>query len=288
MAVKEVFKVRTLKEAHHLLGTHQQEACLIAGGTDVLVKMREGDLKETVLIDISDLEDLSHIRFTETHCEIGGVVKFTQVVKNDKVKELFSGLWQACYSVGAPQIRNAGTLGGNLANGSPAADSAPPLLALGASVVISSENGVREVSLSDFYLDKGKTVIESHEILETIRIPLCKGPYQINFAKLGLRNALAISRLSVGIYYCLDEFLVIRDLRIASGSIGLSPLREREMEAFLLGKPLNKATVQMGAEAFSNVVLQRLSGRSTCGFKKEAVKGVFTQAMTQGREDYFG
>lgn len=284
MAIQGLFKASSITEIHDTLEAHKGNIALLAGGTDVCVKMREGHLKAEYLLDISDVPALGIIDWQEDYLSIGSAVKFSEVVADQRVKETFWGLWSACLSVGAPQIRNMGTLGGNLANGSPAADSAPPLLALDASLRISSKAQSRDVKLSDFYLDKGKTVIGENELLEAILIPIPKQDFTISFAKLGLRNALAISRLSASMYMVLDEYQVIREIRCASGSIGLSPLREPLLEAFLQGKPLNQSTLQMGTEVFSNIVSERLSGRSTCGFKKEAVKGVFLKAMTQTGE----
>lgn len=284
MAIQGLIKAKNTLEIHDALEAHKGNICILAGGTDVCVKIREGHLKEQHLLDISDVPELSAIQWEEEWLSIGAAVKFSEVVADPRIKETFWGLWSSCLSVGAPQIRNMGTLGGNLANGSPAADSAPPLLALDATLRLSSKEQTREVKLSDFYLDKGKTVIAENELLEAILIPLPKKAFTISFAKLGLRNALAISRLSASIYMVLDEYQVIREIRCASGSIGLSPLREPLLEAFLQGKPLNQSTLQMGTEVFSNIVSERLSGRSTCGFKKEAVKGVFLKAMTQTGE----
>ena len=282
MAVEQVLKVNSISEIHNGLETFKETAALIAGGTDLCVKLREGHVKETVLIDISDVEALKLIEETADGYWIGAAASFTQVIEHPGLRIKYPGLWKACQSVGAPQIRNAGTIGGNLANGSPAADSAPPLLALNAKVKLSSKQGERWVDLSDFYLDKGKTVLEKNEVMEGILIPKINQPYTIGFEKLGLRNALAISRLSVSVYMVLDELQLIREIRIASGSLGLSPMRESLMEAFLIGKPLNEPTISLGADAFGNIVEKRLAGRSTCPFKKEAIKGIFRAAMQGG------
>lgn len=284
MAVEQVIKVGLISEIHEHLETYKGTAKMICGGTDLCVKLREGHVKETVLIDISDVKALKSLSEQEDGFWIGASATFSDIVENAEIRFKFPGFWKACQSVGAPQIRNRGTVGGNLANGSPAADSAPPLLALKARLKISSKAGVRWVELSKFYLDKGKTVLEANEVIEGILIPTSQGPYQHGFEKLGLRNALAISRLSVSVYMVLDEFQLIREIRVASGSLGLSPMREPLIEAFLIAKPLNEQTISLGADAFSNVVLDRLSGRSTCAFKKEAVKGIFRAAM-QG--DYY-
>lgn len=288
MPIEQVLKVSQIKEIHQILNEAGSKAMLIAGGTDVCVKLREGHVKAELLVDISDVSELRkicekvEIPMVGTGVLIGAGITFSEVVESQFMRENFEGLWEACHSVGAPQIRNRGTVGGNLANGSPAADAAPPLLALNGKLKLSSLDGERWVDLSDFYLDKGRTVLKSDEVLEGIFIPESKGTYIHRFEKLGLRNALAISRLSLSVWMTLDEGNIIRELRMASGSLGLSPMREPMLEAFLIGKPYNEQTISLGEEAFSNVVQERLAGRSTCPFKKEAIKGVFRALMTGG------
>lgn len=282
MAVEQVLKLRQLQDVHEGLEKHQGNVVMIAGGTDLCVKLREGHVSETVMLDISDVAELREIGEREDGFWIGAALSFSEVLANETVKTNYAGLWKACASVGAPQIRNKGTIGGNLANGSPAADSAPPLLALNAMLKISSKAGERRVALSDFYQGKGKTVLAANEVIEGMLLPKLPAGSYLGFEKLGLRNALAISRLSVSVYFVLDELQVIREVRIASGSLGLTPTREPLMEAFLGGKPFNEPTISLASDAFSNIVAERLAGRSTCPFKKEAIKGIFRAAMQGG------
>lgn len=279
MAVETLLKARSLDDCWDFMRKYPEDFCLIAGGTDVCVKIREGDLKETALLDISDLVNCLGIEVTETAVGIGSAVKFADITQSPILRQYYPGLVAAVQTIGAPQIRHMGTLGGNLANGSPAADSAPPLLALEATLEIVSEKGKRSVALKDFYLGKGKTVLGQGEILTRIWVPKPEALERVSFAKLGLRNALAIARLSIAVNLQLDESLNIVKAVVASGAIGLNPMREPEIEALLLGRRLDEQTTLMGAEAFSTVVATRLKGRPTCPFKQEAVKGVFTEAM---------
>lgn len=279
MAVETLLKARHMEACWDFMNKHPEDFCLIAGGTDVCVKLREGELKETALLDISDLEPCLGIVITDDSVGIGSAVKFADLTRNPVLSHYYPGLVQAINTIGAPQIRHMGTLGGNLANGSPAADSAPPLLALEAVLEIASEKATRQVALKDFYLGKGETVLDRHEILTRIWLQKPKAGEKVSFAKLGLRNALAIARLSIAVNLKLDEDQNIVKAAVASGAIGLNPMREPEIEALLKGKRLDQTTTELGAEAFSHVVATRLKGRPTCPFKQEAVKGVFTEAM---------
>lgn len=279
MAIETILKARSLEACWEFMKQHPNDFELIAGGTDVCVKLREGELGCTSLLDISDLEPCLGIVEQGVRVGIGSAVKFADLTQDRSLITRYPGLIKAIASIGAPQIRHMGTIGGNLANGSPAADSAPPLLALEATVEIASETGLREVALKDFYLGKGKTVVLKDEIITRIWLNSPSHRERVSFAKLGLRNALAIARLSLAVNIVLDDNDVIVKAVVASGAIGLNPMREPEIESLLVGKKISEALTKEGAEAFSNVVATRLKGRPTCPFKQEAVKGVFEEAM---------
>lgn len=281
LEISKVYKAYSLKECLDLKEKHLDEAEYIAGGTDLLVHIREKENKCPVIIDISDVKELKGIDANNEIVKLGAMTTFSEVVDSDWIKQNLQGLWEACKSVGSPQIRNTGTVGGNIANGSPAADSAPILFALGSEIQLDSNSGTRTVSIEDFYLGKGKTDVKSDEILKSISFKKPSGRYGVSFEKLGLRNALAISRISTAIFLVAGESGAIQEVRVASGSIGLVPQREKEMEEFLLGKTLDGNWKEEALELFSKIVENRLNGRSTMPFKKEAIKGVFENALTK-------
>ena len=278
MEIQKVIKAYSLSEALKALKEHAGNCEVIAGGTDLSVKIREGHNKNEVLVDITDLEELLGISISENEIRIGSAAKYGDLVANAEIKKILPGLWDASNSVGAPQIRNLGTIGGNIANGSPAADSIPPLLALDARITIKNLESERIVRLEDIYLGKGKVDIKEDEIIVDIIIDRPSAKLNVEFEKLGLRNALAISRLSTSVYLDLDGD-VIKTVRVGSGSLGLYPLREPVLEDFLTGKTLNADLIKLGSSKYSDIVAERLNGRSTCEFKREAVKGVFEAAM---------
>jgi len=280
MSVERIFRALTTSEAVDLLKEYGDQAQILAGGTDLLVQIREKHNRGSIMIDITDIKEVSNIEFTDTEMKIGAMVRFTDIVENEKIKSEFPGLWDACKSVGSPQIRNLGTLGGNLANGSPAADSAPPLMALGASITAASSDGIRQIPLTEFYLGKGKTALKLDEMLVSINIPLDANKKQyLEFEKLGLRNALAISRISASVSMVFNAKGVIETCRIASGSLGLNPTRETELEVWFVGKTLDESLIKDGAKKFGDIVEDRLSGRSSMPYKREAVQGVLKPAL---------
>ncbi len=280
MSVERVFRVKTIDEATKLLQEYGREAQILAGGTDLLVQIREGHNRGSIMIDITDVKELQSLEIGVDNITIGAMVRFTDIVENQEIKDLLPGLWDACKSVGSPQIRNLGTLVGNLANGSPAADAAPPLVALRATVTAASNKGQRIIPLTDFYLGKGQTALELNELLVSINIPKPQTELSvIEFEKLGLRNALAISRISTAVYMELETSGKIISCGVGSGSLGLNPTREIELEAWFAGKVLDEALIKEGAIKFGDIVEARLAGRSSMPYKRDAVQGVLKPAL---------
>lgn len=276
MAITMFHKPTSLQECLQLKARTGAAGILLAGGTDVLVHLHEGKLHGSEIIDLTGVQELKSIEVGGKTVSIGAGATFTEVCRSPLLTA-YHGLVEGCRSVGSPQIRNAGTLGGNIANGSPAADGAPPLLALGATVVLKKEQSERKIPLNEFYAGKGSTVMEENEILTSLEFPVLSDNAVIVFEKLGLRNALAISRISLALYLEAENG-IIRTARVASGSIGLSPMRETALEEFLAGQALNGNWIAEGMELFSNQVAERLAGRGTMPYKRVAVKGVFENA----------
>ena len=281
MEITKAHKLYELESCLKLKAEYLEKAEFIAGGTDLLVHIREKENHGEVILDISDIKELKGINYEEETVTLGAMTTFTEICESDWAKDALQGLWEACKSVGSPQIRNTGTLGGNVANGSPAADSAPPLLALGSQVTLKNQTASRVVDLDAFYLGKGKTDIKADEVLTQITFNKPTGKYALSFEKLGLRNALAISRISASIYMECDDAGILKNVRVASGSIGLVPQRETKMETYLTGKNIKDKWQEEALTVFSDIVKERLAGRSSMPFKKEAIKGVFEKALTK-------
>ncbi len=210
-------------------------AKLIAGGTDILPRMQKGTLIVKSLVDIHQLLDLCFIRETDDRVEIGAATTHSVIINSSILQQYAPILIDAISTIGCPQTRARGTLGGNLINASPAADSAPPLLALDADLVIRSKYGEKVVPLSKFFVGPGKTVLEPGELLTTIRIKKIPARSGAAFQKLGKRKGMAISVASVAAYVELDTNNRIKDIRIAYGSLAPTPLRAYNLENCLKG-----------------------------------------------------
>lgn len=283
MAVEEVYKGENISEVLRVLAQYKEDAQLIAGGTDLIIDIRNKKLSPKVLIDISTIEDMRRIEEIDGFIEIGSGVTFTQVMESDLFQGNLHGLSKASRLVGSPQIRNKGTLGGNIANGSPAADSVPPLICLGAILVIESLRGTREVKLEDFY--KEGQGLKEDELITKIKFKKPKLNEVLSFSKLGLRKALAISRLTISILLKLDGQRV-EAIRVASGALAKYPMRELEVEDFLLGKDLNEEIIRKSVEVIQTSMDERLRGRSTLPYKRVAVERVLIEALEEGVSFY--
>ena len=281
MELQEVYKGENINEIIRILSVYKNEAKIIAGGTDIIIDLRNEKISPKVLIDISNAKELSYIKEEEEFIEIGGAATFTQLIENPLIKENLQGLKKACSLVGSPQIRNKGTIGGNIANGSSAADSIPPLICLNSTITLVSTRGEREIYLEDFYTDMNKT-IKADELLTNIRFRKPKSEQILTFSKLGLRKALAISRMSISALLEVNREGVFKSVKIASGSLGKYPMRELEVEEFLLEKSLDERIIDEAAKILQRSMDKRLKGRLTLPYKREAVVGVFREAVEEG------
>lgn len=276
------YKGNNLEETLKVIDKYKEKGKVIAGGTDIVIALKEGHVSPEIMIDISDINELTKIEEKDNWIYLGSCVKYKDIERENTFSTNLKALSKAARSVGSPQIRNTGTIGGNICNGSPAADIVPPLLALDSICIIKSIDGEREVPLKDMFLDKGKVDLKSNEILKSVKFKSLKDKEILTFTKLGFRKALAISRAVSSIY--LKESSngeTIEDIRIASGSLGKYGLRETDVENFLKGKKLTEETLNIGIEKISEVVKERLGGRFSAEYKVEAIKGIFRNSLQE-------
>jgi CO/xanthine dehydrogenase FAD-binding subunit len=238
----------SLDELLSVLHQHGGDAKVIAGGTDVIPQMRAGKLTPRILVDPRRLS-LSKIAQIDHGIQIGASITHTQVIGSAQLKNDFPALVDACQQVGGPPVRNRGTLAGNLANASPAADSALPLLAYDAQVVISHLDGQREIPLDRFFIGPGQSVLSTGEFIQSIYIPKTRPLTSAVFLKLGNRLAMAIAVASIAIRLSFSEAGQITEARLALGSVAPAPFRAYQAEALLLSNPLDGLLIEHAAQA---------------------------------------
>jgi CO/xanthine dehydrogenase FAD-binding subunit len=213
----------TLDEALAAKADHP-DAAPIAGGTDVMVELNFDVRRPAALLDLGRVSSLAQWRQDNGHVRLGATVPYATIVT--ELGELLPGLAMASRTVGSPQIRNRGTVGGNLGSAAPAGDAHPPLVAVDAVIEVASVRGVRTVPARQFYLGPKRSALEPDELITAVIVPVKQGPQQ--FAKVGTRNAMVIAVCSFAV--SLD--LAGRTVGTGIGSAGPTPLRATEAEEF--------------------------------------------------------
>lgn len=279
MSVEQFFNAKSIEEVVNLLDKYKEDAKIIAGGTDLVIALNNKKISPKVLIDISKLEELRKIEVEDGNIVIGAAVNFSQLMEYTKEDNNLKGLYDAARSVGSPQIRNKGTLGGNIGHSSPAADSIPPLIALGAKIKLMSKTETRVVLLEDYSAKKNDAGLRVDELIVSIEFPKLKDKEFLTFSKLGLRKALAISRITTSAVLELDEDKRIINCVMCSGSIGRYPIRENDVENYLIGKVLDENNIEQAVEVLKNSMDERLEGRSSLPYKRIAVESILKETL---------
>lgn len=238
MSVPEFITPASLDDALGIKNERGTEARIIAGGTDLILRMRDKVLSPSLLIDLRRLS-LDTIEFTRNGLKLGAFVSLSQVFESADIEKNYSALPAACREFAGPPIRNRGTLGGNIVNASPAADLVPPLIAYDADIVLSSSGSKRVLPLIDFFVGPGQSVIEPNEILTEIRLPAMSDNSATIFIKLGQRRSMAISQVNLTTRINVDAAGVVTDARIVLGSVAPVPMRAVKAEELLTGKALS-------------------------------------------------
>ena len=260
---------------------------LLAGGTDLLAAMKDGRLRHRTLVDIKHISNLGIIRPEDGGLCLGAAVNTRAIARSSLVKERFPLLSQALKALGSMQIGNRATLGGNLANASPAADSAPPLLTLGASVKLVGPGGERLVPLENFFSGPGKTVID-REVLTEVLVPSAPAQGRGFFYKLGPRAAPEdISIVSVAVFAVPDAAgRNWKEVRIALGAVAPTPIRARNAEKALLGQLIEGRAVEDAARLAAEKDAQPISDiRGSASYRRAMVQVLVGRALEHvGRE----
>lgn len=280
------FTPTSVQEALRLLAEYGPQARVIAGGTDLLLELERGVRRASVLIDISRTPGLDGIALEGNEVRLGPLVTHNRLVASPVVVDQLFPLAQAAWSVGAPAIRNRGTLGGNLITASPANDTIAPLMALGATLVLRSLRGERRVPIHEFYRGVRQVDMAPDEMLVEVQVPAMAPGERGIFLKLGLRRALAISVVNVAAVVRLEDGIVTR-ARIALGSVAPTVIRAREAEGVLVGSPLSPEQVEEAANLAARAAVPIDDIRAGAEYRREMVRTLVRRALTilaEGRE----
>ncbi|MCL5075221.1 MAG: xanthine dehydrogenase family protein subunit M [Chloroflexi bacterium] len=271
---------QTKQKALEILGEGRAGVHIVAGGTNVIPDMRTKKISGGFLLDISNLKELSYIAEDEHSVLVGAVTTIAEIAGSDVVRKSAGILFQACNQMAGPLIRNRATIGGNLADASPAADTAVPLLALEAILRLESIYGEREIPIREFFVGPNATVLKEYELISAIEFK--KSPINADgsFIKLGLRKAMAVSVASVAL--TLEKRgSKLYDIRIALGSVAPKPIRATTVEQFLIMKDLTDELVEEAARKVSETVSPISDIRASADYRRHVAGVLFKRALRQ-------
>lgn len=289
--IDNLFIASTVAEAINAL-SDDENAVIISGGSDVLIKIREGKLAGCRLISIHDIEELKGVKMLpDGTIKIGPAECFSHITKNEIIQKYVPVLGNAVDQVGGPQIRNIGTLGGNVCNGVTSADSACTLMVLQAQLELTGKNGSRTVPITQFYTGPGKTVRTHDEIMTAIYIN--KDSYEgfsAHYVKYAQRNAMDIATLGCAVNVRLSaDKKIIEEARLAFGVAAPTPIRCAKAESELKGKAVSKQLINSIGSIAVTEVNPRTSWRASREFRlglvHELSQRVLAQAIINGGGD---
>ena len=264
-----------IEEASQFLTGQMDKAKILAGGTDLLVGMKEGKGGYKYLVDLKQITELKTIKESTEGVEIGATTSLQDIVDNTLIQKNWPALAQAVGMIGSVQIRVRATIGGNISNASPSADSVPPLIAYQAMAIVWSKDGKRQIPLKDFFNGPGTNVLEPGEILYSIYIPKPNDNTSCAYFKHGPRRAMDIAVINVAALVEMDTDGVCRQARIVMGAVAPTVLLAVEAETLLLGKKLNISLLEEAALAAQAIARPISDIRSSAEYRKDMVK-VFT------------
>ena len=269
-----------LDDAVDLLGKYGDRACIIAGGTDLIIEIQHQTRAPEVVVDVTRVGGLDSIRMDEDGMvHLGPMVTHSQAAASPLLQQHALPLAQACWGVGAPALRNRGTIAGNLVTASPANDTITVLRALGAWLTLRSVRGSREVPIGEFYEGVRRTVIAPDEILSDIAFPASDDHQSGVYLKIGLRRALAIAVTNVAVVVTRGGDDSVTEARIALGSVAPTIIRAHEAEAALVGGPLTDARIGEAAALAAGAARPIDDVRGSAWYRKEEVEALVRRAL---------
>lgn len=271
----------TLSEVISLLAKYKDEAKVIAGGTDLVVQMRKRTVMPQYIVDITGIPGLDYIRYdAKQGLTIGALTTIRALEKSTDLWQMYPILSQAACKLGSVAIRNVATVGGNLCNAMPIADTAQALLALSAKVRILGPEGERIIPLEDFFAGVGKTSLKIGELLVEIQVPVPLPNMKGLYLKHLTRGAIDLPIVNVTVLITLEpEDKVCKDIRIVLGSVASTPIRARKAEEIMRGKRFDEDLINRTAQAASDEAHPRPGSiRASVEYKKEMIK-VFTRQI---------
>lgn len=280
----DYFAPSTSNEVLSLLAEHRDSATVIAGGTDLLPKMKRRQRTPRRLIGLENVKDLSTISYSEGKGLLfGPMVTVHQMETSPVVRKKYEALSEAASTIGSAQIRNAATVIGNLCSAVPSADMAPGLLVLGGTLRLVSRAGERSVLLQDFFSGPAKTAMRPDELALEVRVPDLPERSVSLYLKHTLRGAMELAIVGVAVLVTLDDGLC-KEVKIALGAVAPTPMRAFEAEVLLKGKPLEPDVMERAAGMASRSCAPISDIRAPADYRREMVRILVHRAFLMARQ----
>ncbi len=277
----EYFEPKTVQEAVGLLVKYKRAAKLLAGGTDLMLGMKEGFVKPRYLINLKTIKGLDKIAYSKKGgISIGSLTTWTAILSSGAILEHYPILREAASLIGGYQIRNRGTIGGNICHASPSADSAPALMIYGAQCVVSGPRRERVIPIEEIFSGVQKTSLKPGEILTGFRIPPPDPQSKGCYLKFSPRKAMDLPIVGVGALVRASNG-TFEEVKIALGAMAPTPIRARRAERFLVGKPVSDPSIRQAAEEAVNESKPITDLRASREYRLGLVRELTGQAITQ-------
>ena len=271
---------KTVADAVKLLAAHGEKARPLVGGTDLIIQLRAGTRRPEYVVDVKHIPEVSRISFSMQHgLHLGAAVSCIEIHENADMRRYYPGLTEAAHLIGSLQIQSRASVGGNLCNGSPAGDSTPALIALGAKARVVGPQGERTVPVETFITAPGRTVLQPGELLVELLIDAPARHSSDAYLRFIPRNEMDIAVVGVGgsITLDLDDDRVV-DARIALGAVGPTPIVATEAAKAIIGKKLDAAALDNAARLATSVATPIDDMRGTAEYRSHIV-GVLTRRV---------
>ncbi len=263
----EYYEPRSLDEAIKLLDKLGSKAKVLAGGTDLIVSMKKREVEPKYIINLKRIPGLDMVTDYGDYLSIGALARLSVLEKNPIIREKFTALYEALKSMASPQVRNMATIGGNLCNASPAADTAPPLLVFNTKLRIVGSSGERVIPINEFFLGPKRTVLEYNELLKEIILPYPSGFYGSCFIKIS-RTSMDLAKASVAVKIVVDRVGVIEDVAIGLGAVAPKPIRAYSVEDYLRGRRFSEEAALEASKLVVNDISPITDIRSTAEYRR--------------------
>lgn len=275
MSITEILQPRSIDQVKSYL-SELNHAKILAGGTDLMLDINSGKINCNYLVSLNKVNELKRIKDYGHHLVIGSMVTFADLKNLPYIQSKLGAVRDCADFMGSPQIRNVATIGGNIANAVPAADILPCLMCFDTALSITGSGGTRVVKLTEYFKSYSLLKLKDNELITDIIINKENGVS--GFYKLGRRNSLAISRLSASVFLRIENGLV-ENARIILGTVGRYPLKVHEVERIIKGKEVEFLFDKEVMNLLEDKVYESIKTRKSITFKREAVKGVYKEAI---------